>query len=411
MTAERDQAITDYAAEIFLRYFRPGRLSGVGAPRLDLDRDMHLLRMHWAISETVQEFISYVLSHRHEAQGLLRFIRRTDDAIARGRIDARATLLARAVTGHPSLVAYEEPIRSFNTGANQLVAWVVHHANIEVTRLVEKQVHDSAYRPAAMEAMSKLSSIKRIDALREPLKLAPGGRRPSPQVVRDATRSRRAIYKYGVRAYRSLQDVEAGDNAALASMLRSTLMAPLENWRRFELAVAAAIGQAVADGLGKRLELSLIDGSPQTPIIRCGRISIYWQRSVLFSPPDPEPSELKLKVALSAYGMQLGDDRPDLLVVDELKNRVMAVVEVKYVAGDTAVTRFREALGQIVRYARGYSDNASIDSLIRRSLIVTSVGAPRMTDPIKTSPTATDFPAIVNGSLKAWVRDHLLTSL
>ena len=411
MSADQDQKITDYAAGIFLRYFRPGQSARVGAPRLDLGRDMHLLRMHWAISETVQAFCSYVLSHRHEAQGLLLFRRTIDDGMARGRIDARATMQARAETGHPSLIAYEEPVRTFNTGPNLLIAWVVHHANIEVAQLLERQADDSAYRPVALEAMRKLTAIKRIDILREPLRLPTGGRRPSPHVVRDATRSRRAIYHHGVRAYNSLRDMEAGDDTAIASMLQSTLMAPLENWRRFELAVAAGIGQAIAAESGERLQLSLIDGSPQTPIIKCGRFSIYWQRSVLFAAPELEPSEVRFKVALAAYGMQPGDDRPDLLIVDEQHQRIMAVVEVKYVSGDTAVTRFREALGQIVRYARGYVGNDPIDALINRSLIVTSVGAPRKTEPTPTSPTATDFPAILDGSLKHWVRDHVLNPL
>ena len=411
MTAEQDKAITDYAAGVFLRYFRPGRIAGVDAPSLDLNRDMQLLRMHWAISEPVQEFLSYLLSHPHEAQGLLRNTRRTDDAVARGRIDARASILARTLSGHPSLVVYEEPTRSFNTGPNQVVAWVVHYANIEAARLLEWQVPDSAYRPVVEGTTRTLTAIKRFHPLREPLKLATGGRRPSPQVIRDAARSRRMMYRHAVNAYKLLQDVEAGDMATLASMLQSTLMAPLENWRRFELAVAAGIGQAIAHKSSKRLQLSLIDGSPRTPIIRCGRFSIYWQSTVLFCTLEPEPSDLRLRTALAAYGMRLGGDRPDLLIVDDLTNRVIALVEVKYVTGDTTITRFREAMSQIVRYARGYANTNSIDCLIQRSLIVTNVNAPRRVDSTKTSPTSTDFPAIVNGSLNDWVRDRLLASL
>ena len=111
-----DRAIDDYSAGVFLRYFRQGTGAGAESPHLDLARDMDLLRAHWALSEPVRTFLSYVLSHRHEAQSLLQFVRRTDDAVARGRIDARGTMLARRVAGHPSLVIYEEPVRSFKHG-------------------------------------------------------------------------------------------------------------------------------------------------------------------------------------------------------------------------------------------------------------------------------------------------------
>ncbi len=123
-----DRAISDFAAGIFLRHFRSGTLLGADRPSLDLARDLELLRAHWAISAPVREFVQYLLAHRHEAQALLQFQRRTDDAVARGRIDARASVIARRVSGHPSLIVSEEPVRSFNTGPNQVVAWVVHMA-------------------------------------------------------------------------------------------------------------------------------------------------------------------------------------------------------------------------------------------------------------------------------------------
>ena len=91
-----DQDITDYAAAVFLRYFRKGIRAETEMPHLDRARDIALLRAHWAISKPVRDFLSYVLSHRHEAQSLLQINRRTDDAVARGRIDARSTILTAA---------------------------------------------------------------------------------------------------------------------------------------------------------------------------------------------------------------------------------------------------------------------------------------------------------------------------
>lgn len=166
----RDQAISDYAAGIFLRYFRQSTQTGADTPHLDLARDLDLLRAHWAISPPVRKFLRYVLSHRHEAQSLLQFERRMDGAVARGRIDARGTMLARRVSGHPSLVLYEEPVRSFNTGPNQVVAWVVHMVATYAGRLFAQQPPNSGYAGVIEAAMADVTAVKRLDALREPLK-------------------------------------------------------------------------------------------------------------------------------------------------------------------------------------------------------------------------------------------------
>ena len=139
-----DREISDYAAGIFLRHFRPGGLVGAETPSLDLARDLDLLRAHWAISSPVREFLQYLLANRHEAQALLQFQSRTDDAVARGRIDARASVIARRVLGHPSLIVSEEPVRSFNTGPNQVVAWVVQMVATYAERLFALQSKNSA---------------------------------------------------------------------------------------------------------------------------------------------------------------------------------------------------------------------------------------------------------------------------
>lgn len=412
MTTGQDQDITDYAASVFLRYFRPGALAGTSAPSVRHSRDLQVLLSHWAISESVRDFLQYLISHRHEVQGLLEYSRRSDDCIARGRIDARGTLLAQTISGHPSLVIYEEPIRSFNTGPNQVVSWVIQNATVQIGRLHEWQVPDSAYRPVVDAMMANLTAIKRIDYLREPLRLAIESRRPSLEALRNAARSRRLIYRYAVAAYNMMKDIETGERKAIELVLRSTLMAPMQSWRRFELAVGLGIGQALEEETGNSLDLSPIDCSVGMPIVRCGPISIYWQGSPFYIPPQClEPSEKRLKFALSAYDMTIGDDRPDLVIVDERTGSALAIVEVKYVAGDIVTSRFREGLSQIVRYARGYADNGGISSLIQRSLIVTSLGTRPIVKANKTAPRWVDFQGILGGSLNCWIRERLLPSL
>jgi hypothetical protein len=404
-----DREISDYAAAIFLRHFRPGGPVGADTPSLDLARDLDLLRAHWAISSSVRSFLQYLLANRHEAQALLQFQNRTDDAVARGRIDARASVIARRVSGHPSLIVSEEPVRSFNTGPNQVVAWVVQMAATYAERLFAIQTKNSAYSGLIEVAMGEITAVKRLDALREPLKHVTTGRRPGPNALRDASRSRRLIYRHAIAAYTTLLGIEAGDEAALLQVLRSTLLGPLEEWRRFELAVAAGLGEALSNELSLPLRLSILNARPGQPVLRCGRFAVYWQSGGgLYVPPTKEPSEQRMEVVLAAYGLSASADRPDLVLVDEEAGRAAAIIEIKYLAGDTAVSRFREAAGQIVRYGRGYSSDAELAELIRRSLIALSHESPTIIDDAAPAPRAVDFEGIKAGALQRWVRERLL---
>ncbi len=405
------QAITDYAASLFLRYFRKGTLAGAEAPAFDLQQDLDLLRSQWAVSRPVREFLGYVLSHPHEAQSLLMFRRRIDDAVARGRIDARATAMLRLTSGLPSAVVADEPVRSFDTGPNQLVAWVVRNATLHASRLLDEQPPESGYRSLVETAMAELSAVKRLDALREPLKSASVARRPGVGAIRDASRSRRGLYRYAVAAYRSLCKLEAGDDDALLEIVQSTLIAPVDVWRRFELAVAVGIGEAVSEKTGAPMRLNIVADGSVTPIVECGRYGIFWQSTTShYAKPPPEPSEVRAESALAAYGKGQSTDRPDLVVVDMQAGRALAVVEVKYLEGDTANTRFREAMGQIVRYARGYGSAGEVDGIIRRSLIAVSREAPELLDKSAPAPMATDFPTMQKDGLLLWVRSRLLAS-
>lgn len=406
-----DRAISDYAAGIFLRHFRSGVLLGADRPSLELARDLDLLRAHWAISAPVRSFLQYLLANRHEAQALLQFQRRTDDAVARGRIDARASMIARRVAGHPTLIVSEEPVRSFNTGPNQVVAWVVHAAAVHAERLFSMQPKTSAYSGLIEAAMAEISAVKRLDALREPLKNVASGRRPGPNALRDAARSRRQIYRQAISAYRTLTAMEAGDKEALATVLDSTLIGPLEDWRRFELAVAASLGEALSQELGLPMRLSILGSRSGEPVLRCGRFSVFWQTGGgLYVPPSKEPSEIRFDAVLAGYGMSSSTERPDLVVVDTEAGRAVAIVEVKYLAGDTGNARFREAAAQIVRYARGFCDESDLPALIRCSLIALSREAPPMVDESAVAPRSVDFAAIAAGEVRNWVRERLLTA-
>ena len=293
-----------------------------------------------------------------------------------------------------------------------MVAWVVHQSALHGAKLLSLQSPVSAYRTLIEAAMAQVAAVKRLDALREPLKHVASNRRPGPGALRDASRSRRALYREAVAAYRALAGVEAGDPAALREVLGTTVIAPLEDWRRYELAVAMGLGMALAEETDAALHLSLLRAGTGEPILRCGRFSLYWQqRTLLFRPPPLEPSEERLKRALASYDMGLSADRPDLVLIDEVVGQVAAVIEVKYLLGDTASVRFREAVEQVVRYARGYADDsAGIDRLIGRSLVALSAQAPPLVGTGGNCPRAVDFDGIRTSALNCWVRACVLPS-
>lgn len=404
MNRDLDREISEYAAGALLRYFRRGILLDVKRPRIDVERDREMLRGHWALSTPVRVLAEYLLLHRHETQTLLVTQQRIDDAIARGRIDARETALYRLRSGAVTSIVAQEPVRTFDTGPNQVLAWVIHTAARFAARLQSLQIPGSAYAVLAEEITDKLNQIRRLDALRDALRSPAIQRRPAPGALRDAARSRRVVYRLAVEAYNALAGIEAGDEAAIRTVVTSTLVGPLEPWRRFEIAVAMAVGESLASSIDKPFSLALLSGDPSGPVLTCGHFALYWQQSTgLYQAPAPEPSEALVAGILSAYGIATGADRPDLLLVDVSTNRAVAVIEVKYLAADTAAVRFREAVDQIVRYGRGYASNDDLTALIGRSLVAMSVEAPSLIQQqAEGVPMTIDFSRMKQESLRAW---------
>jgi hypothetical protein len=399
-----DAAIIDYSAGLLLRYFRSGAQIDGDIPRLDQRRDVDILKGHWAVSAPVRSLVAYLAERPHEAQALLAYRERIDDAVARGRIDARRTWLYRQQTGLPSALVAHEPVRSFNTGPNMLLAWVLREAAAYTVRLLSWQSDKSPYLPVLKLAQAQMRHVQRIEALREPLKAVSLGQRPNADAVRDSARSRRPLYRKAVDAYRLLQGLERGERKAMDSVARSALIAPLEDWRRFELAVGLAVGEALARASGGVLHLHLLGSDSSGPIVTAGRYAVYWQQITKYHTPAPlEPSELAVRDVLQDYGISVGTERPDLVVVDRDADRVAAVVEVKYIAGDTATTRFREAVDQVVRYGRSYAAAGATAPLLERSLVALSRNAPERAGHAAPAPFCVDFAAITQPhGLDAW---------
>lgn len=408
MAAQLDDAdITDHIAGFLLRYFRAAVEAGPKRPYVDAARDRDLLRLHWAISPEVRGLATYVLQHRHEIQSMLSTTRRIEDGMVRGRIDARATMLHRRMTGLTTAMVSNEPLRSYDSGPNQVLIWVLMQARSLGLRFAVMLPASASYRASVTSAAQLLEQVRRIQAIGLIAADTGATKRPGAAALLEAGRSRREIYRRARDAYSALLQIEAGDPEAIAALLRHTLLAPLEAWRRFELAIAFSVAEALAAGGEGAVALTLLMGDTGSPIVRVGRYAIYWQsRTDFFRPPELEPSERVVRSILDVYGLSASADRPDLVIVDTHLRRVAAVVEVKYLTAEDASDRVRSAVEQLVRYARLYHPVAQAGPLLGRSLVAVSQGLDGLSapEPLPADvPMICDFASIRRGQLGAWV--------
>lgn len=405
-----DHEIDDYAIGLLLRHYLNGEHIDLDKPQIDVSRDVNLLRIHWAMSAEVHDFLNYVKTHHYEIPGYLSYRRIIDDIAARGRIDARHTLLTRQIAGHPSLVVCDEPVRSFDTGPNRLIAWIARSAALYAEHVVRAGKEETPYFKPAQTTKMLSRDVMRIDKLRSSFASTDIRNKPGHDDLANAARSRKRIYRECTLPYKLLLDIESGKTDVIRDLLKSTLLAPVSKWRRYEVAVGMGIGQAISENIGEPLNMSLFFRASHEPIITCGKYSIFWQ-SDCGAPryPIQDRSEEMLERILHAYGMNIGSERPDLVVLDRETHKVVGIIEVKYLESEDYVSnRFRQAASQIIRYARLYSQDDQADDLIRRSLIAVNIGTRSLGDEDAVVPRFVNFHDILNERLNEWVDKHLL---
>ena len=408
MQGSPESAINDYLTRFLLRYFRNATKVGIMHPTLDPKRDVGLLRLHWAISQPVRDLVSHLSQHRHDIQAVLESRRHEDDGgLVRGRFDARATLFRRLVTGQPTLTVSQEPVRTFESGPNRVLTWVLESAWRLALRFDELLPERATYREIIEQHTPGLKQIRRFDAILQATKTMDLMRRPGPQAVKEASRSRHKLYVLACKAYRELQLIEAGNADSIVKLLNDTLLGPLHTWQRYELAVGLAVTKALSVALKRPFELNFLAGGSE-PISRIDGYEVHWQsRTKAYKEPAPEPSEVITGKLLKLYGLSSGTDRPDLLVLDS-KGEVVSVIEVKYSSNresDGADT-LRRAVGQLVRYSRGYREMAQIGKLLDHSIVAVSRhGTGRMPAPKPLGlPLIVDFEDILQHRLRYWAQ-------
>ena len=402
-----ETAINDYLTRFLLRYFRNAVAVGVKHPDLEAEHDLDLLRLHWAISEPVRALVNHVSQHRHEIQTVLESRRQEDDGRVRGRFDARATMIRRLVTGHPTLIVSYEPVRIFESGPNHVLTWVLETAWRLTLHFEDMLPEGASYMAAIEQSKPGLERIRRFDAIHQAAKRINLTRRPGPQAVKEAGRSRRQIYVLACHAYRALQLIETGEENSIIKLLNDTLLGPLHLWQRYELAVALAVARALSVTLARPVTLGFLGGGGQ-PITRVGSYKVHWQsRTQAYQPPLLEPSEAMTEKLLDQYGLSLGADRPDLVVLDA-DGEAVSIVEVKYFSNEESdgADAVRDAIGQLVRYTRGYRPMAQIVDLLDHSIVaVIRHEAGRVPDPKPYGlPSIVDFEGIMQRRLEPWAR-------
>jgi hypothetical protein len=222
------------------------------------------------------------------------------------------------------------------------------------------------------------------------------------------------MYRLAHHAFMDLVAIESGDLNAIERMLRATLLGPLDEWQRFELAVGLGLADSLEKMLQTRAVFNVLQGESKAPLARIGRFSVFWQNrrplGIEYIEAEPEPAEQIVQSILSTYGLQASSDRPDLVVADMEAGKVVAVIEVKFFGGEAEdrMDRVRAATEQLVRYSRGYRPLATISELLDRSVIALISNAVEIPSPRPVGvPIIVDFEDIRQGRLSAWA-GHLL---
>ena len=399
-------ALNDYLTQYLLRYFRSAASISTSKPDTREDEDMELLRLHWAISEPVRKLSAYITERRHEIQAVLGKRKQEDDARVRGRFDARATVIRRLETGHPTLTVFHEAMRHFDSGPNHVLTWVLEQAWRLASMFNRMLPSGASYLEKAESTANALEVIRRFDAIHQAAKQINLSRRPSGTALKEAGRSRRQIYVLAHEAYTALKDIEAGDEDAIQNLLADTLLGPMQVWQRFELAVGLGISRALSSALASPVRLGFLAGGGD-PISRVGRYEIYWQiRTDSYTRPVREPSEEIVARLLQQYGLAEGSDRPDLVVLDRESRKAVAIVEVKYFTNEESdgADALRTATEQLVRYARGYRYLEEIDDLLDHSIVAIIRSEDSwMPNPKPIGlPLVTDFADIIGEQLNSW---------
>jgi len=359
-------ALASFIVRMLLRYFRTG--AGVAVQNALARRaDRDLLLLHWAVSPAIANLATHLREHPHEVSAALERRVVTARGVIRGRIDATATMVQQTLAADPSIFVFEEPFRSQATGPNRVLAWTMGYATKLASRFRQMLPDEATYLERVLTTLRLVEGVRRMLPRVANSDLGP----PSANDVRAARASRVALYRKAAAAYDFLRAVERLDAEAIEALLAATLIGPTERWRQFELALAIAMAEAVAKQTGTEARLQKVLPGAADILISVGTYAIRWQRpGPTYERPHLERWEERAREILTAYGFTAGYDRPDVVMYEVASGRTIAIGEAKYFEVEDWVDRLRDAVGQIVTYARGYErSQGDADAIIARSVV------------------------------------------
>lgn len=388
--------LASYLVRILLRYFRQGELQSVTAEKVH-ESDKDLLLLQWSVSEQVGDLCRYLTQHPHEIRAVLQPRTVVGSGCARGRIRAADSVALQERSGDTSVFVYDEPFRSFEAGPNRVLGWTLSYAALLARRFRSMLPSEATYYARILDRLRVLEDVRRL----LPRSSAPVSM-PSPGDVRAARASRQVLYRKAAAAYDFLYAVERLDEMAIKDLLMRSLVGPMERWRQFELALALSMANAVAVRIGAAVALkSILPGTSDT-IIDIGPYAIRWQQSGPgFAPLTFSGWEAREVEIIREYGLSPGYDRPDVVMYHRQTNVVVCIGEAKYFENDDWRDRLRDAVSQIVTYARAYESTQDVNQILGRSVIALW-SADSVPAPIAAlSPWVTTFNEMSTG-LKEW---------
>jgi hypothetical protein len=406
-------SLDDHILRLLVRYFRSGGGVGLTEGVLSLREDIEYLRIQWAISKQVEDLVRHLLENRHEAQASLETVMRTTSGVIRGRLDSVRTLQRQRISGDASAVCYHEPKKNFSEGPNHVLGWVLRFSMLLLQRHTQLLKSSAEYNDRVHRILGHIGAVLQMKGIGDAISSTSIRPRPSISSVSQSGQSRKSLYRKAFTAYQLLRIIESGDEQQTIGLLNDSLIGPLEEWQKFELLLAFKLAESLAKAMKQNLVLHPIIPGSAWPIASFGSCDVYWQnRGPFTSSVELEPSEAVVSGVLHSYGVKAGWDRPDVVICDRVRNRVIAVAEAKYSFSSSSWSdMFRDAVSQLVRYTRNYSDFAPQHELLMRSVVaVSNLPADIVNIRPSTSPLAFSITELLNGNLEAWTERAIIAT-
>lgn len=356
--------LSDFIVRLLLRYFRDGDVQRITHPQV-YENDREFLLFQWSCSGAVEDLCQYVLNNPHEVRATLKHVTSVAKGVVRGRVRAADTVRLQLRTGNPSLLQIDEPRRSMEDGPNRLLGWTLMMAIQIASRFARLLPPETHYAQKSLASLRLLRSAQRLLHVTSFF-----ARSPSANDIRLARNSRLLVYRRAATAFDLFMKIKRLDSDAVSNMLASALIGPYEAWQQLELALLLAMANSLSKLCGEPVALNLLTLGSADPVAIVGPYALSWQRRApAYCSPARTDVEERRSAILMEYGIGEGADRPDVVVYRISDSVVLAIGEAKYYGEEDWQNAIRQAVTQLVDYARGYETRQSIDGLLTRSII------------------------------------------